>query len=168
MTPAQSRTKKFTLYVAIPALIAVTIVLLLTLAREFSFPTPSFASVQGSANHTPAPALNEQQGRESVDTAGAQRNMVNGIAAQQTREAAPFKLTFDGKKIADTTDIIKYSWNFGDGDRAEGQYVSHIFDTPGIYSVTLLAQTTSGTVVEQQFDVNVNDNSAVLTLPEEK
>jgi len=35
------------------------------------------------------------------------------------------------------TNIAEYQWNFGDGGRASGRAVSHEYDTPGTYVVTL-------------------------------
>src|SRR4029450_6373319 len=36
-----------------------------------------------------------------------------------------------------TSQIATYSWNFGDGDTASGRSVSHTFDDPGNFSVSL-------------------------------
>jgi len=32
-----------------------------------------------------------------------------------------------------------FNWSFGDGDAAVGEHVSHVYDTPGVYTVTLTA-----------------------------
>ncbi len=59
--------------------------------------------------------------------------------AGKDRIAAPGqKLTFDasGSKDPDGR-ITAYSWNFGDGERAEGKTVRHVYQNPGRYSVRL-------------------------------
>jgi PKD repeat protein len=40
--------------------------------------------------------------------------------------------------------IVRYRWNFGDGNTASGSTVSHVFSTPGIYNVVLTVTDTAG------------------------
>ncbi len=47
-------------------------------------------------------------------------------------------IVFDGTKSYDPDgDSLVYTWNFGDGATAEGAKVTHIYDKPGKYEVTL-------------------------------
>ncbi|MGB9671560.1 MAG: PKD domain-containing protein, partial [Candidatus Norongarragalinales archaeon] len=47
-------------------------------------------------------------------------------------------VTFDGSSSTpDGGAIISYEWNFGDGGYASGKIVTHIYSSPGIYTVTL-------------------------------
>ena len=55
------------------------------------------------------------------------------IDANQTR-----LLYFDGMGIIDPDgDILEYHWNFGDGNEAKAQNVSHEYDSPGEYQIVL-------------------------------
>ena len=52
---------------------------------------------------------------------------------------------FDGSKSGDLDGRIKdYSWDFGDGEKAEGKIVDHIFTKQGIYTVKLKVTDDSG------------------------
>ena len=66
---------------------------------------------------------------------------------------APFQVTFDSKQLVGPME--SYSWNFGDGEMAQGPVASHIFITEGTYSVTLIAKAKTGQVHEEQVTVNV-------------
>jgi heat shock protein HslJ/chitodextrinase len=46
-------------------------------------------------------------------------------------------LTFDGGASSGQNPIVNYTWDFGDGTRAEGAQVSHVYNQPGGYTVAL-------------------------------
>jgi len=46
-------------------------------------------------------------------------------------------VTFDGGGSSDNVGIVSYQWNFGDGGTGSGIINSHIYSTPGTYTVTL-------------------------------
>lgn len=53
---------------------------------------------------------------------------------------------FDGRGSTDLdNEIIKYSWDFGDGTTAEGIAPLHVYSNPGTYLVTLTITDASGT-----------------------
>lgn len=66
---------------------------------------------------------------------------------------APFHVTFDSKQLVGPMD--SYTWNFGDGEMAQGPVASHVFITEGTYSVTLTAKANTGQVHEEKVTVNV-------------
>ena len=58
---------------------------------------------------------------------------------------------FDASESVDTDDeIISYNWNFGDGNRAEGLTVQHVYPLPGTYTVQLQVTDASGTASARQ------------------
>jgi len=61
-------------------------------------------------------------------------------------------LTFDASESVDNEAITAYSWNFGDGEYAEGPVVVHSYLYPGTYNVVLTVTDNDGdqsTYVEQ-------------------
>ena len=44
---------------------------------------------------------------------------------------------FDGSASTDDGSIVTYYWEFGDGATGSGKKVSHTYETPGTYEVTL-------------------------------
>jgi large repetitive protein len=56
-------------------------------------------------------------------------------------------------------DKLTYNWDFGDGKKATGEKVAHIYEKPGVYKVTLTVDDGSGTECSSStssFMVNVN------------
>jgi PKD repeat protein len=47
--------------------------------------------------------------------------------------------------ISVDTDIVSYAWDFGDGNSADGEVVTHVYDTSGDYDVTLMVVNNNGT-----------------------
>ncbi|MBN1218666.1 MAG: protein kinase [Anaerolineae bacterium] len=57
-------------------------------------------------------------------------------------------ITFDGRSSqAGNSSIVSYTWDFGDGGRASGDIVSHVYNVAGNYGVTL-------TVIDQNNQSN--------------
>ncbi len=66
---------------------------------------------------------------------------------------APYHVTFDSKQLV--APMESYTWNFGDGEMAQGPIASHVFISEGTYAVTLTAKAKTGQVHEEQMIVNV-------------
>jgi PKD repeat protein len=49
----------------------------------------------------------------------------------------PITVTFDASSSTDNRGIASYLWNFGDGTTSTSVVVSHTYNTPGSYTVTL-------------------------------
>ncbi len=70
------------------------------------------------------------------------------------------EVVFDASMSRDADDqIISYTWDFGDGSRAEGIKVSHVYPLPGTYTVQLQVTEASGTAsatrsVQQEIRIN--------------
>ncbi len=60
------------------------------------------------------------------------------FTAQPSNPVVGEYVVFDASTSSDPDgDIIKYSWNFGDGGTAEGEVVNYRYSTPGVYNVSL-------------------------------
>jgi len=56
------------------------------------------------------------------------------------------KLNFDGSGSMDPDGkLVRYYWNFGDGYKARGSNVRHVFKKPDLYTATLRVEDNSGT-----------------------
>lgn len=67
-------------------------------------------------------------------------------AGQNISSAEDEIIYFYGGRSKDPDGFItEYSWDFGDGTRANGESVSHAYDKPGNYKVTLRVKDNSGT-----------------------
>ena len=72
-----------------------------------------------------------------------------------------FAFSFDAGLTADaqgfTDERAAYVWDFGDGARATGQTVNHIYAEPGSYVVTLTVTGEDGTVAINEIRANVDE-----------
>lgn len=60
------------------------------------------------------------------------------IEASPTRGDAPLRVEFDGSLSFDPQGLlVRYEWDFGDGTRAEGPKVTHVYRRNGVYIATL-------------------------------
>lgn len=66
---------------------------------------------------------------------------------------APYHITFESNQLVGPME--SYSWNFGDGEMAQGPVASHVFISEGTYFVTLTAKEKTGQVHEEKVTVNV-------------
>ena len=64
-------------------------------------------------------------------------------------------VTFTGVAEDIGQDELKYNWDFGDGETAEGMEVTHSFETAGSYQVTLIVLDDDGGESSNTRDVNV-------------
>ncbi len=79
------------------------------------------------------------------------------ITADPFSGAPPLEVNFDGSGsfIADGN-IVEYEWDFGEGETASGEKVSHTFTIPGLYPVTLTVTDNKGQIATTHTTVNVN------------
>jgi len=70
------------------------------------------------------------------------------------------EIHFNGHKSSDKDGkIIKYIWNFGDGTKAFGPVLSHVYQSPGIYTIKLTVIDDSNTSTNTAMDemkLNIN------------
>lgn len=66
------------------------------------------------------------------------------------------EVLFDGTDSYDPSDnIASYEWDFDDGSTGSNSTVTHIYSSPGIYSVTLTVTDNEGLSSSEEKDVNV-------------
>ncbi|MEL6122110.1 MAG: ThuA domain-containing protein [Bacteroidota bacterium] len=59
--------------------------------------------------------------------------------------ALPFQVTFDGSGSQDADDEpLQFTWDFGDGNSAKGESITHTYTTPGEYIATLTVKDRDG------------------------
>ena len=69
----------------------------------------------------------------------------------------PLPLSFDGRASTDGAGpIATHCWEFGDGQRSQGEQVSHLFTAPGRYQVLLTAGNEKGATASRQLPVTVH------------
>ncbi len=77
--------------------------------------------------------------------------------------AIPFQIRFDGggsESVKGT--IVNYEWDFGDGSQVQvGRSVSHIYNTPGTYTVTLRVREDTGKEAETTAEVEAKSVSSI-------
>ena len=62
---------------------------------------------------------------------------------------------FDASNSTDDTGVAAYRWNFGDGENATGETVTHTYDGNGTYTVTLEVADEGGNEATEQVDLSV-------------
>jgi chitodextrinase len=68
------------------------------------------------------------------------------------------EVVFSGNESKDKDgEIVRYFWNFGDGDNATGRYVTHKYDEGGNYTVILIITDNEGKKALQTITVHVNE-----------
>jgi|TARA_B100000959_G_scaffold56716_1_gene59214 PKD repeat protein len=60
-----------------------------------------------------------------------------------TSITAPASIQFTNQSIGD--EIISYDWSFGDGSHSSTISPTHVFNTAGTYTVTLVVENEAGT-----------------------
>ena len=67
------------------------------------------------------------------------------------------QVTYSATATDAESDILTYSWDFGDGNTAVGETVNHVFAENGDYTVILTVTDEDGGVSSESIDTTVND-----------
>ncbi|MEE3231446.1 MAG: PKD domain-containing protein, partial [Planctomycetota bacterium] len=70
---------------------------------------------------------------------------------------APLEVNFDATCTTSDVGIESFEWDFGDGQSAEGEQVTHVYEIPDNYVVTLTATDTNGETYFSENTVTVFD-----------
>lgn len=119
------------------------------------------------AGHTPRPAEEDivefhRRSLDGEDVTEFGERIVTRATFETTPEAPAVEtpVEFDASaSAAGVGEILTYTWDFGDGDTAVGETVSHAFEATGSYTVTLTLVTDSGDTAEASADVRVVDGT---------
>lgn len=90
------------------------------------------------------------------------------IELDQTTVEAGESFTVDGSgtvvsNVPEGTVVASYAWDFGDGEKGQGEQVDHVYDEPGEYTITLTVTDSAGRVAEAEQPVTVKPASATDT-----
>ena len=78
---------------------------------------------------------------------------VAGFSADVTRGLAPLSVVFTNASELHGAEAATYAWSFGDGQPdSDLRDVTAVYDTPGVYTVSLSVTTDSGTDTETKVD----------------
>ncbi|MEZ5126738.1 MAG: PKD domain-containing protein [Thermoleophilia bacterium] len=73
-----------------------------------------------------------------VDPSGEALLPVAQAIAEPSSGVAPLTVVYDGSSSSDLAgNIVRYAWDFGDGEVAEGVAATHTYSAPGSYHATL-------------------------------
>lgn len=100
----------------------------------------------GAAVTTGVGLLNEVEGQATSGGSAANTPPTAVAQADTYTGTAPLLVHFSGGASFDIdgNGPVSYSWTFGDGTDAEGQFVQHTFWSPGNYTVTLSVEDEEG------------------------
>lgn len=88
------------------------------------------------------------RGFNSPPSAKIKRVVLTGVA--------PYEVIFDAERSRDRDGkITTYQWNFGDGKSGTGSRISHVFNTTGDFTVTLLVIDDEGGTGTTNVQINV-------------
>lgn len=68
----------------------------------------------------------------------------------------PIDITFDASASTDDGNIIRYDWDFGDGNTGSGQIVTHNYTAAGPYTVELTVEDDTGNIRSLQKIINIS------------
>jgi PKD repeat protein len=93
-----------------------------------------------------------------------QVQIVRGTVAVTASSSCPGGTCETGEQITFTaaatppsgTTITSYEWTFGDGGRAQGRQVSHAYNSPGTYPVTVTVTASNGSRGSDTISIGVN------------
>lgn len=117
-----------------------------------------------AGTYTVSLRVTDSNGQEASDSEQITVNALPGGAVDTTAnadEARPGeRITFEAVDVTDeSTSSLRYAWDFGDGRQATGARVTHAYDDPGTYEVTLTITDNRGV------SRTITDELAVLASP---
>ncbi|WP_198662098.1 PKD domain-containing protein [Halorussus litoreus] len=136
-------------------------------AYEQAGVTAQFRVYEG-VGHTPRPAKEDVvefhrrsiEG-EDVSKFGQQLGLRPAVEASASDPGAGEPVEFDATGSTLTRgEILAYTWEFGDGETAAGEVVTHSFENGGDYEVRLTVVDSNGRIEEAAVEITVGDGTA--------
>ena len=82
------------------------------------------------------------------------------FSAEPRKGEAPLEVTFEAKLLTiSEADIIDFEWDFGDGENGFKERLTHTFDDPGTYTVTLTVTDGQGNTYSNSRTISVTDGT---------
>jgi len=124
--------------------------------------------VYEGVGHTPRPAKEDvvefhrqSIAGEDVSEFGQQLGLRPAVEASATDPGVGERVEFDASRSTpDRGEILAYTWEFGDGETAAGETVSHAFESAGEYEVSLTVVDSNGRTAEATVEVTVGEGTA--------
>ena len=108
-------------------------------------------------------------GSDVLDNVTENLEPVAHIETDRTSGEAPLEVVFSGSGSYDPDgDTLSYYWDFGDGDSSEVENpIPHVFETGGVYIVTLVVENTEGMSAVATVNIDVLPDDGVFIDEEE-
>ncbi len=91
----------------------------------------------------------QPEGGDMPPVAVAEANPLTGIA--------PLEVTFTGSNSTDDVGVVSYAWDFGDGMTSTEADPVHIYETAGVYMVTLTVEDMAGQTNTASLSITVTN-----------
>lgn len=105
----------------------------------------------------------DNDGKATTDTVVVDTTPPDADAGPDVSVKAGTNVTFDGDGSTDMTEIVSYEWELGNGTTATGKAVTHQYDEPGNYTVTLALTDTVGNTATDTLTVTVEEQDSTAT-----
>jgi PKD repeat protein len=66
-------------------------------------------------------------------------------------------LTFNGSRSTDNVEVVKWTWDFNDGNTGQGEEVNHTYTAPGVYEVNLTVEDAAGNKNTTSVEIKVTE-----------
>ncbi|MDH5811181.1 MAG: PKD domain-containing protein [Candidatus Verstraetearchaeota archaeon] len=125
------------------------------LTKEFSIPVKEMTTTSVEASLITPYSVSSKQ-----TIFGIINSPPKAIAGPDKTAEVHSEITFDGSKSYDPgDDPLTYAWEFGDGNKASGPIVKHVYDSVGNYTVKLIVTDSKGAYDISTLKVNVVDTT---------
>ena len=115
---------------------------------------------QGNGDYTVTLTVVDEEGAGASSTLNVTINNIAPMIAEITGEtniSEGTEVTYSASATDLGDDTLSYSWDFEDGNTAEGRDVTHIYSDNGNYTITLTVTDDDGASSTQTLDITVNN-----------
>lgn len=111
-------------------------------------------------------AQNDDSGIYRIEFASGNRKPRVEAGADRLTGAIPLKVKFssEGTQDFDEGDVLKYKWDFGNGQTSQEPHPEIIFDAPGIYQVKLTVTDQHGAYSEATVEIKAGNEAPLVTI----